>query len=642
MSDRENPDSTTDNGAEGPAATARRALADKLALLPEAPGVYLHKNKDGKVIYVGKASRLSQRVRSYFQSGAEKDGKTNALVRRIRDFDYIVTDSDTDALVLENQLIKEYRPLYNVRLKDDKAYPYLRITLQEEFPRVDVVRRIDPDGARYFGPFTDVRAMRETLKFAAGTFQIRTCHLDLPGQTVERACLDYQIGRCSAPCVAYDTAENYRERVRRMVRFLSGGESEVVAELRQEMEARSASLEFEAAARLRDLIAKLDKTTSRSRPVAGLTGDADLVGLVREGEDASGVIMRVRGGHILTTHHFLLNDKLDRDLGTFMAQLLREYYPRAGDIPPEVLLSCPVEQPAAWQDWLGGLRGRKVTVATPVRGARHDAVELAHTNAAFKLREVNLKTKLKQTSRITPADIQLQEALDLHTVPDTIECFDISNFQGKETVASLVFFKGGKPLKSRYRRFRIKTVSGVDDFASMTEVLTRYYGDLIAKGEAPADLVVVDGGAGQLSMARQVLAGYGLHTTQLIGLAKREETIHRENGTIQLSRRSEALKLLQRVRDEAHRFAITYHRLLRDRHTTSSELDLIPGIGRIKKLSLLHRFGSVAEIRRATAEQIGEVHGINRHDVVAIQLYFAANPGREPDGILDRPGEPDA
>jgi excinuclease ABC subunit C len=634
MSDREKPDSAPEEGpvaADGwlDGALAGK-LAGKLARLPEAPGVYLHKNRDGKVIYVGKANRLSQRVRSYFQTGGDRDEKTAALVRRITDFDYIVTDSDADALVLENQLIKEYRPHYNVRLKDDKAYPYLRITLQEPYPRVDVVRRLAQDGARYFGPFTDVRAMRETLKFAAGAFQVRTCHLDLPGQTVERPCLDYQIGRCSAPCVDYDSAENYRARVQRLVRFLSGGENEVVAELRREMEQRAEALEFEAAARVRDLVARLDRTTSRSRPVAGLAGDADLVGLVREGEDASGVVLRVRGGHILTTHHFLLNDRLDRDLGTFMAQLLREYYPRAGDIPPEVLLSCPVEDMPAWQSWLASLRGGSVDLKVPQRGARREAVDLAHTNAAFKLREVDLKSRLRQTSRITPADIQLQEALDLHTVPDTIECFDISNFQGKETVASLVYFKGGKSLKSRYRRFRIKTVDGIDDFASMTEVLTRYYGGLVAKGELPADLVVVDGGVGQLSMARKVLAGFGLHATQLIGLSKREETIHREHGTIQLSRRSEALKLLQRVRDEAHRFAITYHRLLRDRRTTHSELDLIPGIGRIKKLSLLHRFGSVAQLRLASADELGEVHGINRHDVVAIQTYFTAHRSPHP------------
>ncbi|MEN8005434.1 MAG: excinuclease ABC subunit UvrC [Candidatus Krumholzibacteriota bacterium] len=598
-------------------------LRAKLKLLPEAPGVYLHKNKQGRVIYVGKAGKLNQRVRSYFHAGGDKDAKTEILVSKIKDFDYIVTDTATDALVLENQLIKEYRPLYNVRLKDDKQYPYLRITLNEPYPRVGVVRRIARDGARYFGPFTDVGAMRETLKFAAGAFQIRTCHLDLPGQTVERACLDYQIGRCSAPCVDYDSQDDYRAKVRRMVRFLSGAEKEVIEELRAEMEAHSTGLRFEAAARLRDLIAKLDRTTSRSRPVAGIRGDCDLIGLAREGQDASGVIFRVRGGHILTTHHFLLADKLDQGLDVFMAQLLREYYPRAGDIPKDILLSHAVDQPDAWGEWLAGLRDGKVTLRVPVRGAKKEAVELARTNAAFKLREVNLRRALTATHQVTPGDIQLQEALDLHSVPETIECFDISNFQGKETVASLVYFKGGRPLKSRYRRFRIKTVEGVDDFASMKEVLTRYYGRLVEKELDPAHLVVVDGGAGQLGVAREVLAQYGFHETQLIGLAKREETIHREGGTLNLSRGSEALKLLQRVRDEAHRFAITYHRLLRDRNTTASELDLIPGIGRIKKLSLLHHFGSVARIRNAGAEALAEVRGINRHDVVAIREFFA-------------------
>ncbi len=600
-----------------------KELQAKLKLLPDAPGVYLHKNRQGKVIYVGKASRLNQRVRSYFHTGGDKDAKTHALVRRIRDFDYIITDTPTDALVLENQLIKEYRPLYNVRLKDDKQYPYIRVSLNEPYPRISVVRRIAKDGARYYGPFTDVGAMRETLKFAAGAFQVRTCHLDLPGQTVERACLDWQIGRCSAPCVEYDTEESYRAKVRKMVRFLSGAGKEVLEELRGEMEECSTQLLFEKAARLRDLITKLDRTTSRSRPVSGIRGDCDLIGVARDGEDASGVVMRVRGGHILTTHHFLMVDKLDRGLDAFMAQLLREYYPRAGDIPGEILLSHPVDSSDSWQEWLASLRDARVTLKHPLRGVRKEAVELAHTNAAFKLREVNLKRALAQPSKVTPGDIQLQEALDLHSVPETIECFDISNFQGKETVASLVFFKGGRPLKSRYRRFRIKTVRGVDDFASMKEVLTRYYGRLVEKEIKPADLVVVDGGAGQLGVAREVLAGYGFHETQLIGLAKREETIHREGGTLNLARGSEALKLLQRVRDEAHRFAITYHRLLRDRKTTASELDLIPGIGQIKKLSLLHHFGSVVRIRAATGVELAEVRGINKHDVVAIREFFA-------------------
>ena len=606
------------------------ALADKLRTLPDAPGVYLHKNADGKVIYVGKANRLNQRVRCYFQVGGERDEKTDQLVKRIRDVDYIVTATGTDALILENQLIKEYRPHYNIRLKDDKQYPYIRVSVQEAYPRVDVVRRFADDGARYFGPFTDVGAMRETLHFACGAFKVRTCHLNLPDPKVDRACLDWQIGRCSAPCVDRETREAYGSRVRRMVRFLAGGEQEVLVELREEMTGLATARRYEDAAAVRDLVAKLDKTVSRSRPVTGIKGDCDLLGLAREGEDASGVVLRVRSGRILTSHHFLLSDRLDRGLGVFMAQLLREYYPRAGDIPQEVLLSHPVEEPETWGAWLTGLRGRRVVLKHPRRGVKKDAAELARTNATFKLREVALQRDLRAPAKVAPADIQLQEALDLHTAPRTIECFDISNFQGRETVASLVYFKEERPLKSRYRRFRLRTVVGPDDFAAMAEVMDRYYGRLADRGEFPADLVVVDGGAGQLGVARDVLGRYGFHGTQLIGLAKKQETIHREGDTLNLPRRSEALKLLQRVRDEAHRFAITYHRLVRDQGTLTSELDLIPGIGRVKKLSLLHHFGSVAQVRRATAEALGEVRGLNRHDVVAIRTHFSQRGPNEP------------
>lgn len=629
----------TPNKQDSPGSRPRKAsgkslnpeLEKKLAALPAAPGVYLHKNKNGKVIYVGKAKLLTHRVRSYFHSADQKDAKTRHLVRNIADLDYIVTDTDADALVLENQLIKEYKPLYNVRLKDDKAYPYLRVSLNEPYPRVSVARKIAEDGARYFGPYTNVHAMRQTLGFATGAFQVRTCHLDLPGQTVDRPCLDYQIGRCGAPCVDYETPEEYGRKVRRMVRFLDGANVEVLSELADEMEELSENLRFEEAAKVRDLIRQVEATTLKSRTVSGVSGDCDLCGVARQGSEASGVIMRVRTGCILSTLHFMLTDKLESGLGTFMGHLLREYYSRAGEIPRDIFLSCDIDDPESWSAWLGEMRGKPVKLAIPRRGVKKEAVDLAHTNATFKLREMLMKQDLRRQDNVTPADIQLQEALELHTAPKTIECFDISNFQGKETVASLVFFKDGKPMKSRYRRFRIKTVEGPNDFASMAEVLDRYYGKLIEKDMAPADLVVVDGGIGQLGYAREVLARYGLHETQLIGLAKKQETIVRENGTMNLPRSSEALKLLQRVRDEAHRFAITYHRLVRDKRTTASELDRIPGIGNMKKLALLHRFGSVRQIRHATAKELAEVRGINRHDVVAIREFFEQRQARQDD-----------
>ena len=606
---------------EAPAALAER-LAAKLRLLPAVPGVYLHKNKQGKVLYVGKAKRLNNRVRSYFTDPGDKDRKTQDLVRHIDDFDYIATDTETDALVLENQLIKEYRPKYNIRLKDDKQYPYLRVSLEEPYPRITVVRRLQRDGARYFGPYTEIRAMRETLKFAAGFFQVRTCSLDLPDQTVDRPCLDHQIGRCTAPCVDLVNQDEYRTQVRRLIAFLDGHDRHVITELGEEMQALSADLKFEEAATLRDRISQLETTVSLGRSLSGLESEADICGLVRDGEEACGVILRVRGGRILTTHHFLMRDRWEQEMDAFQAQLLREYYPRAGDVPPLVLLSHALEDQDTWAEWLGQMREGSVKLHVPKRGRMREAVEMAQKNAAFKLSERMLRDTLHSSRQVDPGDVQLQEALGLHKVPETIECFDISNFQGKETVASLVFFKNGEPLKSRYRRFKIRTVEGIDDFASMEEVLDRYFGKLAEKDERPADLVVVDGGIGQLGRARTVLARHGFADTDLIGLAKREETIVRETGELKLSRKSEALKLLQRVRDEAHRFAITYHRLLRDQRTTASELDLIPGIGRVKKLSLLHHFGSVKAIKAASMEELGEVRGIGSHDVASIRQFF--------------------
>lgn len=601
-------------------------LAAKLRLLPAAPGVYLHKDRLGKVLYVGKARQLRSRVRSYFLAAPEREPRLADLVARIADFDYIATDSETEALILENQLIKEYRPRYNVRLKDDKQYPYLRIGLGERYPRLSVVRRLAADGARYFGPYTDVRAMRETIKFAAGCFQVRTCSLDLPDRALARPCLDHQIGRCSAPCAGLVDQETYAGQVQQLVDFLEGRDRQVLAVLRHQMADLAAKLDFEAAARLRDRIRQLEATVASGRGLAGIAGDADVCGLVRDGGDACGVVLRVRDGRILTTHHFLLHDRWRQHPGEFLAQLLREYYPLAGDIPQRVWLSHDLPDRAIWADWLARLRQGPVALRIPLRGPRRQAVDLALRNAAYKLSERSLSAKLAVDRRVDPGDVALQEALGLSRVPATIECFDISNLQEREIVGSLVYFKDGQPLKSRYRRFRIRHVAGPDDVASLEEVMDRYYAKLAQADGQPADLVVVDGGAGQLGRARAVLARHGFGDTDLIGLAKREELIVRENGELRLSRRSSALRLLQRVRDEAHRFAITYHRLLRGQRLTASELDRIPGIGQVKKLALLSRFGSIAALRRAGAQELDMVHGINARDVARILAYFAEHP----------------
>jgi len=600
-------------------------LVAKLRLIPDAPGVYLHKDKNGKVLYVGKATRLHQRVGSYFQDSSYRDTKTQQLVKRIADVDYITTATASEALVLEDQLIKEYHPHYNIRLKDDKRYPYLRITLQEPYPRIEVVRRIANDEARYFGPYTNTGAMRETLKHALRVFQVRTCHLDLPEQTVDRPCLDWQIGRCSAPCVDFDSQAGYARRVRALIRFLEGEEQSLLDELRAEMTALAEAHEYEDAAKVRDRIAVLETTLGSVSRIHGLTQDLDACGVVRDGDTGCGVVLRIRGGKVLTSHHFLLEDKLESDTPQFLVQLFREYYPRAGDLPPTVLISHDMPDRAAWADRLAELRERKVTIVRPQRGPWVAAIRMALDNAAYKLNERRL-WEATRVKRVKPGRaLELQAALDLHKVPESIECFDISTFQGKETVASVVHFKNGSPLKSLYRRFRIRTVEGTNDFAAMHEVLTRHFRRLIDKDTPPADLVVVDGGAGQLSSARAALTELGLHDVELIGLAKREEIIVRERGLppVKLPRQSPALQLLQRVRDEAHRFAITYHRLLRSQSSTESVLDRIPGIGRVKKLTLLHHFDSIDAIRRADTEQLSAVRGIHSGDVERIIAFFA-------------------
>ncbi len=608
------------SGAEGCGAE----LAAKLAALPDAPGVYLHKNRQGKVIYVGKAARLSARVRSYFQGGAH-DAKTSALVTRIADFDFIATADEVEALVLEDQLIKEYRPRYNVRLKDDKHYPYLKITLQEAFPRVLVVRRILADGARYFGPYTDTRAMRETLKFAAGFFGVRTCHLDLPRQSVPRPCLDYQIGRCPAPCVSYEDQALYRRRVRQLVLFLEGADRRLQAGLRAEMARLSRARRYEEAAQVRNRLARLDKTAGRALAAAGVRGDLDACGLVRDGAAACGVILRVRGGRVLTVHEFQLTDRLERGAAAALPQLLREYYPRAGEIPAEVLVPHELPDRAAWEVWLAGRRGGTVRLRRPRRGAKLALLQMATANATFKLNRASALGG-GRARRLTPAHVQLQEALGLPVAPATIECFDISSFQGREAVGALVYFRDGQPLKSRYRRFRLRGPERSDDYAMLREVLTRHCARLAAAGGGPADLVMVDGGAGQLGVAREVLAAYGFHDSAAVGLAKAEELVYRERGEppLALPAHSPARLLLQRVRDEAHRFALTYHRLLRDRRTRASELDLIPGVGPMKKLALLHHFGSAAAVRAAGSAELAAVRGLTARDVERILAYFAA------------------
>lgn len=604
----------------------------KLRGLPAEPGVYLMKDGRGKVIYVGKAMRLTSRVRSYFQDPAGLDRKTAQLVSRIRDFDWIVAPSDADALVLEDQLVKEYRPRYNIRLKDDKAYPYLRLTTAEEYPRLDVVRRPEDDGNEYYGPYTNARAMRLTMKALTAILPVRTCTLDLPRERIPRPCLDYYIDRCCAPCVDYVTRDEYARLIDEVRLFLQGRSRHLIDHLRAQMETASEELRFEEAARLRDRVSAMEEIARHQRTVLRAGDDADVLAMEREGREAVGVVLRVRDGRLVRSEDYLLRSTLEDDRASFFERFVAEALSRSSALSRTILLEEQIAEPELRQAALQRIHGHPVRLEVPQRGHRADLVRMARRTANAKVRERIARAQPARARGLqgAPGVADLKERLGLAVAPHTIECFDMSHFQGSQRVGSLVFFSGGQPLKSRYRRFRIKQTEGIDDFAMMKECLERYYSKLRDEDQLPADLVVVDGGAGQLSMGVSTLRRYGFVETAIVGLAKREEEIYVPGvaAPIQLPRSSEALKLLQRVRDEAHRFAITYHRKLRDQETLHSVLDEIPGIGRVKRRSLLSRFGSADAVGQASPEDLASVPGIGPTDARRILEFFLARKDR--------------
>lgn len=605
----------------------------KLKGLGPDAGVYLMKDARGKVIYVGKAVRLASRVRSYFQDPSGLDPKTAQLVGRIRDFDWIVAPSEKDALVLEDQLIKEYRPRYNIRLKDDKAYPYLRLTSAEAYPRLDVVRRPERDGHEYFGPYTNARAMRLTLKALTAILPIRTCTLDLPRERVDRPCLDYYIKRCCAPCVDYVTEPEYGALVEEVRLFLHGRSRNLIDRIRAEMEEASVALDFEEAARLRDRLAAMEEIARQQRTVLRPGDDADVLAMEREGREAVGVVLRVRDGRLVRSEDYHLKSNLEDGRGDFFERFVAEVLTRSVSLSRTILLEDEVAEPELRAATLKEAHGHPVRLEVPRRGHRVELVRMARQTANAKMREriARVEPRRARTMDRSPGVADLKSRLGLAVAPHSIECFDMSHFQGTQRVGSLVFFSGGQPLKARYRRFRIRETDGIDDFAMMKECMERYYSRLRDDDQLPADLVVVDGGAGQLSMGVQTLRRYGFMETAIIGLAKREEEIYLpgESTPLQLPRSSEGLKLLQRVRDEAHRFAITYHRKLRDKETLQSVLDEIPGIGRVKRRSLLAQFGSAEAVGRAAAEDLARVPGIGPTDVKRIAEFFLTRRGQE-------------
>ncbi|MGI9189705.1 MAG: excinuclease ABC subunit UvrC [Longimicrobiaceae bacterium] len=590
-------------------------LASKLRHLPARPGVYLFKDAAGRYLYVGKAKSLRPRVRSYFNSNDGAGIRTRELVRRVADVDTIVVGSEAEALLLENNLIKEYRPRFNVNLRDDKTYPYIKVTVQEPFPRVFVTRRLQRDGARYFGPYTDVRRMRRTLELVKKLFTVRSCRFRLPDDAPDRPCLDYHIGKCQAPCVELQSETDYREMIDEVVDVLLGRTRRAAERLRRRMGVAAEGMNFEAAATLRDALARLEELESKQR-MFDLEGmDRDALAIARDGAEGCGVVLRIREGKLLGREvQFLAHlDRVEEDEA--LAAFATRYYAvrsaeHADDLPAEIFFPCDFADRPALEALLRERAGRALRTRVPQRGEKTLLIELAERNARHLLEERKLLEHASR-SRAPDALYELQEQLGLEAVPRRIVGFDISHTQGSETVGAGVVFTAGEPDKAGYRRFRVRGEWGNDDFRSMHEVVTRYFARLVEEGADLPGLVLIDGGKGQLGAALRALAELGLDEQRAIGLAKREEEVFlaASGASLRLPRRSAALRLLQRVRDESHRFAVGYNRNLRTKRTVSSVLAEIPGIGPARQKRLLEHFGSLHGVADASPEEIARLPG---------------------------------
>ena len=593
-------------------------LEAKLQHLPSRPGVYMFKDRRGEILYIGKANSLRSRVRNHFVVDAATSPKNREMLRRITDVDTIVVGSEAEALLLEANLIKRHRPRFNIRLRDDKRYPYIKVTLNEDFPRVYVTRRLQNDGGRYFGPYTDVGAMRQALEVIKRLYTIRSCRYDLPREVPARPCLDYHIGRCQAPCVGLQSRESYRAMIDEMQGVLSGRTDGVRQRVEMEMERAVTALDFERAATLRDVLAGLDSIERRQRALDVRGRDIDVLGIARDGDSACAVLLRIRGGKLLGRElDFFDNAGEEDDAALAAAAAGRAYFGRGAhgtmDLPREVLFGCDFEDRPVVEQLLTEAAGRRVNTHIPVRGEKLRLLELACQNARHLLEE---RRVLTGDTGVRADDIlyDVQEALGMKVVPRLAVCFDISHTQGTEVVGSAVVFRSGEPDKGEYRRFRIRGDWGNDDFRSMEEVVGRYFRRRIDENRPLPELAVIDGGRGQLTAALRAATAAGAVDTAFVALAKREEEIYVAGRPhpLRLPRTGQALRFLQRMRDEAHRFAHGYNRKLRRRRTLASELTEIPGVGPRRKLALMERFGSVRALRQATVEEIAAVPGFSR------------------------------
>jgi excinuclease ABC subunit C len=609
-------------------------LREKLTILPDAPGCYLMKDADGRVIYVGKAKVLRNRVRSYFHKGADHTRRIRRMVSEVQDLDWIVTDTELEALVLESNLIKKHRPTYNVKLRDDKSYPYIAITMSEEWPRVAYVRklRMQPrEKDKYFGPYTDTEAVHETLRLIRKIFRV-PCGFKRPEQSKGKACMYYHIGQCTGVCIGKISKAEYMGIIRDVMAFLEGRREELVDKLIKQMEQAAENLEFEKAARIRDQVQSIQTLIARQKVVSTALEDQDVIAIVTDDLNTIAEMFFIRGGKLIGQEHFMLENANDDDLAESLREFIQQYYNTAAYVPREVLLNADIDEMDLIEDWLRQKRGTKVSLVSPKRGEKKQLVEMARKNAELVLKQLKLKMET-DSERIREQLESLQDALGMHNLPRRIEAYDVSNIQGQYTVASLVVFENGQPNKAHYRKFKIKTTEGLpDDYASMKEVISRRLVGSLRRTQAfeeLPDLMLIDGGKGQLNAALDAFEDSkefepGDELPVVIGLAKRNEEIIKPGNAepILLPRSSKALHLLQRIRDEAHRFAITYHRAMRGKTMRASVLNDIPGIGPRRKKALMSHFGTVERIKEATEEELASVPGMTRTAAQAVHAFF--------------------
>lgn len=672
-------------GNSNPKASQGR-FADRLKALPTQPGVYLMKDEDTKVLYVGKAANLRNRVRSYFQTPHGKEPKIQVMVQRIADFEYIVTESVQEALLLENLLIKQHRPFYNARLKDDKTYPYIKINPKEEFPQVYFTRRVLADGARYFGPFASAGSVRKTMDLLKKLFPYRSCTKPITG-TDERACLEYFIHRCVGPCVGAVGREEYGEVIQQVFQFLDGDSEQVSRDLKEKMADASEALQFERAAVLRDQVRAIDSVTQNQKVVSDRDEDADVIALANDQGEVWVELFKIRKGKLIGRDHFLMEGGEVEEEPQLVEEFIQQFYDATPDIPRTLIVQHPIEDADAVETWLTGKRGRRVSILHPQRGDKRRLVAMAAENAIEGLNQRRIKW-LSESDKVMQAMTELQEALTLPELPTRIECYDISNTQGTNSVGSMVVFEDGRPKNAHYRRFQIKTVEGPNDYASMQEMLRRRFKRLAEERQAmreasPADsampeapeavgtsteptprrqrrrryaktgalapeqvvtgeqqdpqtsfglipgLVIIDGGKGHLNAVQEIFLELGITDVPLCSLAKQEEEIFLPHmpEPVLLQRGSQGLYLVQRVRDEAHRFAITYHKQRRSKAATRSALDDAPGIGPKRKRELIRRFGSLAGIREASLADVAEVPGMSEATARKLAEHIGGNLG---------------